>query len=243
VTGPVSPNNPPAPSRAEDSSATLRVLTYNVRHGQGVGGLPGNGRVAALIGRVEPDVVGLTEVWHVRGRYDQPRLIGELTGMEGRFGVAHRSLGREIGNAVLARGRVGEVRELALGGRHEGRACLLAEVEAAGKRLWFGVTHLSLHRSTRRIQIRTLAEQLPADEPLVLAGDFNAHVSELEPLADLLTFSDRPPKTFPSIAPLLALDHIGASRHLRLRSLSAPGSLASDHLPLLAEYDFDHSQP
>ena len=99
----------------------------------------------------------------------------------------------------------------------------------------FGVTHLSLDRSTRASQLALLAEELPSDRPLVLVGDFNCVVQELSALAGLLTFPVDVPATYPSVMPFRALDHIGFSSHWTLEGLAAPSSLASDHRPLVAD--------
>ena len=50
----------------------MRFLTYNIHHGEGVDGWFSNRRIARTIERIEPDVVGMNEVWHIRGLWDQP---------------------------------------------------------------------------------------------------------------------------------------------------------------------------
>lgn len=136
---------------------------------------------------------------------------------------------------MLADGIVHGTSRLDLGGRRERRGCLFADIEVDGVRFGFGLTHLSLHRATRTRQLVALAERVPAHEPFILVGDFNCSRAELAPLDEVLTFIDTPPRTFPSPYPLRALDHIGYSRHWELRSVRAVPTLASDHLPLVAE--------
>ena len=82
-----------------------------------------------------------------------------------------------------------------------------------------------------------MAAELPRDLPLVLTGDFNARVGELEPLRSVLTVVDDPPATFMAPFPTAAIDHIAFSEHWRLQSLSTVRSSASDHLPLVAELE------
>jgi len=114
--------------------------------------------------------------------------------------------------------------------------CLACELEVDGMRLRFASTHLALHRETRAAAIKMLAEKLPADLPLVLAGDFNAGVAELEPLATAgLTVPQSPPPSFPSLRARSPLDHIAFSAHWELEELATVRSLASDHLPVVAE--------
>lgn len=220
------------------SGVRIRVLCYNIRHAQGIGGLISNPRLARVITDAHCDVAALTEVWRIRGRYDQPELLARLTGLNTAFDPVHTVFGRESGNVVLSRTEVGGVQHIDLGGGREKRGCMLAEVEANGVPFLFGATHLSLGRDMRRQQIELLARELPRDRPLVLAGDFNCCHVELRPLLEVLEFPDQVPATFPSPMPLRSLDHIGFSLHWRLISLETVRSWASDHLPLLAELEY-----
>jgi endonuclease/exonuclease/phosphatase family metal-dependent hydrolase len=216
-------------------ASSVRVLSYNVRHGQGVASLLSNARLARVISAINPAVAGLQEVWRVGSAYDQPVRLSQLTRMEGIYHLAHRSFAGHTGNLLLASGTVHSTEEIDIGGRREGRGCLVADIETAGIRFSFAVTHLSLHAQTRTTQMELLAERLPVDRPLVLVGDFNCLHRDLEPLSAVLTFSADTPKTFPSVFPMRALDHIGFSAHWELEKLVAVPSLASDHLPLVAE--------
>lgn len=222
----------------DDASGSLaiRVLSYNVRHGQGVASHFSNARLASVIRSIAPSVAGLQEVWRIRSVFDQPARLSTLTGMAGSFHCVHRAFAGEIGNLLLASGTVHDTTEIDIGGRREGRGCLVADVETRGARFHFAVTHLSLHAQTRASQMDILAEQLPHDRPLVLVGDFNCLYMQLGgALRQRLTFTEETPHTFPSVYPFRALDHIGYSDHWELESLVALPSLASDHRPLVAE--------
>jgi endonuclease/exonuclease/phosphatase family metal-dependent hydrolase len=208
---------------------------YNIRHGQGVGGVLSNARIARVVSESACDVAALSEVWRVGSRYDQPSTLAESTGMTSAFHSLYSTFGREAGNLVLSRWQLKATRLVDLGGRRESRGLLLAEIESPDASFTFAATHLSLHAQTRAKQIRLLAEELPRDRPLVVAGDFNCHVAELGSLSDVVRFPDDVPATFPSVMPFRALDHIGFSAHWRLESLTAPASWASDHRPLVAE--------
>lgn len=112
--------------------------------------------------------------------------------------------------------------------------------------------HLGLRESHRREQLalmRTLIdEQIPAGEPLVIAGDFNdwalhAH-RELAQVTGLKeVFFDahgRCARTFPARMPILRLDRIYVrnARKVRPRLLPAkPWNRLSDHAPLAAEIE------
>lgn len=116
---------------------------------------------------------------------------------------------------------------------------------AADRPLHVIVVHLGLIHASRQRQVvalgRYVAEAVPQDEPLVVAGDFNDWGERLH--ADLAqlglhTLEGARVPTFPARFPLLALDRIYV-RGLRLLALRAPhgGRWArlSDHLPLVAE--------
>jgi endonuclease/exonuclease/phosphatase family metal-dependent hydrolase len=159
----------------------VRVLSYNIRHGQGVGGVLSNRRIATVIESSGCDVAGLNEVWRVGARYDQPEVLGRLTGLSTTFHQLVHGWRREAGNLLLSRLEVSAVRELFLVGGGEPRGCLIVDVTVSGQPSAFALTHLSLQRRTRADQIAQLVGDLPRDRPLVLLGDFNCEPRELEP--------------------------------------------------------------
>lgn len=212
----------------------MRFLTYNIRHAEGSDGWISNRRVAETIRDAAPDVVGLNEVWRLRGLWDQTQIIGDLLGMERVFVPNHERWIQAVGNAVLTRGQVIAAENLLLPGGIEQRGCLLVDVAIEGVRVAFASTHLSLGKQSRAEQIAFLAETLPSDRPLVLAGDLNCEVGELGLLGERLSVVETP-KTFPTVRPRRALDHILFSHHWLLVSLVTLSSGASDHLPILVE--------
>src|SRR5690606_10090622 len=107
-------------------------------------------------------------------------------------------------------------------------------------------------KGERREQVGMLLSEkwvagLPENEPLVLCGDFNSFPgSEVyallhERLYDVWTGYGhvRPRPGFPSIMPLLRLDHIFVSPHFSVKQVEVPRTAtnrtASDHLPLCTE--------
>jgi endonuclease/exonuclease/phosphatase family metal-dependent hydrolase len=214
----------------------LRFLTYNVRHGEGVDGWVSNRRIARVIERISPDVVGMNEVWHIRGLWDQPREIASILDMEHAFEPNHVRWVHTLGNMIMAReGMLSSTRNLLLPGGIERRGALVAEITVEGETVTFVSTHLSLGRRTRSAQLAFLAENLPREVPLVLAGDLNCLADELAPLSGLLHVEQHPPNSFPSVRPRRGLDHFAYSRHWRLDALEAVPSRASDHLPVYAD--------
>lgn len=213
----------------------MRFLTYNIRHAEGVDGWVSNARIARVITRAEPDVVGLNEVWHLSRMWDQPGQIAEHVGMVHVFEPNHVRWVHALGNAVMTKGEVQGVHNLMLPGGIERRGALIAQLVLDGVPVTFVSTHLSLGPRTRAEQLAFLAQNLPRDTPLVLAGDLNCLSAELAPLSKLLQVVECPPVSFPSVRPRRALDHIAFSHHWRLDGMEAVPSRASDHLPVFAD--------
>jgi endonuclease/exonuclease/phosphatase family metal-dependent hydrolase len=126
--------------------------------------------------------------------------------------------------------------------------CVL-DLQHSGPELHTVCVHLGLRESHRRSQVDRLlgfvADAIPEDAPLVIAGDFNdwqgrAHARMLA--GSTLTevhagASGRPARTFPAGRPWLRLDRIYV-RNLQHRPLAIPRrpwSGLSDHAPLAAE--------
>src|SRR5215510_13900586 len=67
----------------------IRVLTYNIHHGEGTDGKVDLPRIANVIKSVSPDIIALQEVDQGTARaggIDQPAELARLTGMEVVFG-------------------------------------------------------------------------------------------------------------------------------------------------------------
>ena len=126
--------------------------------------------------------------------------------------------------------------------RREPRAALETIVRWKNRRLRLVVTHLGLHAAERRLQVERLLSLLgtaPVAATLLM-GDINEWLLWGRPLRWLhRRFGTSPSvRTFPSRAPMLALDRVWAEPSGALVSVdtfSAPGlRAASDHLPVLA---------
>jgi endonuclease/exonuclease/phosphatase family metal-dependent hydrolase len=112
--------------------------------------------------------------------------------------------------------------------------------------------HLSLRENHRQQQLRmlkTLLADIPQDNPLIVAGDFNDwRLQGHRFLEDELGLSEafshsgtKPARTFPASFPILRLDRIyfRSARSVTPVVLpNRPWSHLSDHKPLLAEINF-----
>lgn len=236
---------------------TLRVLTYNIHHGEGMDGKIDLERIAAVIRQAEPDLVALQEV--DRGvkrsdRVDQPARLAELTGMKAVFERNIEYQGGDYGNAVLSRLPIVRHRNhfLPQSVPDEQRGMLEVHVNAGGRPLMFLATHLSYHPSDAErmasvIMIRSFLEQEP-DVPTVLAGDMNALpdsrvvVAMTEFLVDTYVADSEAAFTFPADKPDRRIDYILHNRGHGWRSVEyrvLPESIASDHRPVLAVLQLD----
>jgi endonuclease/exonuclease/phosphatase family metal-dependent hydrolase len=229
----------------------LRVLTYNIHHGEGTDGKLDLERIATVIRSVEPDVVALQEVDRRTRRtneVDQPARLGRLTQMKAIFERNIPFEGGEYGNAVLTRLPVVSHTNHRLPSHYEGeqRGALAVElrVKEDGPTFMFIATHLDYRprdaeRRESAATINRLVEKRP-NEPAILAGDLNA-LSDTEVLADFDKVWNRanrdPLLTFPSKEPVRQIDYIlyrpaDRWRIIETRVIDEP--VASDHLPLLA---------
>lgn len=241
---------------------TLRVATYNIH--KGVQGLGPTRRLEIhnLVHAVEQfdaDVVCLQEVRGVNRRMQRLFAHWPVEGQahflapEGYEAVYHTNAVTrhgDHGNALLTRWPVlAQQHQDVSDHRFEQRGLLHVTVQAHERPLHVVVVHLGLIHASRERQVQALRRfveaHVPAQEALIVAGDFNDWEARLHrPMAEfgLHTFEDMRLPTFPARLPLLNLDRIYA-RGLRPIHAYVPHGRAwrrmSDHLPLIAELAWD----
>jgi endonuclease/exonuclease/phosphatase family metal-dependent hydrolase len=160
------------------------------------------------------------------------------------------------GNAMLSRFPIRYHRnhDVSIDG-HEARGFLhcVLDVPGAAAPLHAICVHLGLREAHRRHQLdrlcRLIERDVPAGEPLIVAGDFNdwraqAHgrLSRCAGLQEVFVVATgQAAKTFPARWPMLRLDRIYARNAHASRPLVLPGrpwSHLSDHTPLAAEFEW-----
>jgi endonuclease/exonuclease/phosphatase family metal-dependent hydrolase len=235
----------------------VRVLTYNIH--KCIGGLDGKyrpERIAEVVSHYDPDVAFLQEVDHGVKRsshHDQASLLAKMLGYRHHAHVPNVKVpgGGWYGNAILSRFPLQSVSAIDLTlPPKKVRSALHARCRMRLGRHVRTVhligAHLGLSGLERKHQLRMLmssSEMLRIHEraPVIFAGDFNDVWGTLgsRTLAPLGFRSLRTPRTFPSYAPLRAIDGIhvrGSIEVLELRaSRMEVAKAASDHLPLVAE--------
>lgn len=239
----------PAPSTepAGPAADTLRVLAYNIHHGEGRDGVLDLDRIAAVVRRLDPDLVALQEVdrgVERTGRVDQAAALGELTGLEPFFGAFMPYQGGEYGMAVLSRWPVVERRNHRLPDGAEPRSAAAVRVRSpsTGREVVFAGVHLYRTEEERLAQARAIVESLAGgDAPTILAGDFNSTPGS--PVLELLAAEwEILPKgedrfTFPSHAPAREIDFLMVRPGRRFDVLDqrvGEEPVASDHRPVFA---------
>lgn len=237
----------------------LRVATYNIH--KGVQGLGPRRRLEIhnlghAVEQLDADIVCLQEVRKVHHRDaeyftrwpDMPQ--ADFLAPQGYVAVyrtnAYTKHG-EHGNAMLTRWPVvAHQHEDMSDHRFEQRGLLHSEVLVNGVSIHVVVVHLGLIRASRVRQLaqlrRFMAREIPAQVPVVVAGDFNdwgVSVRRALGSAGLVALERENMATFPSRLPLVQLDHIYA-RGLVPLDLHVPRGRnwwrMSDHLPLIAEF-------
>ncbi len=180
---------------AAQEAPRLRVLTYNIHHGEAMDGKFDYERLAKVITDLEPDIVALQEVDRKTGRasgVDQASRLSELTGLNAVFGNALYFSGGEYGEAVLSRFPLENPKAHHLPFRpgQEPRTALEVTIRPGSglPEIVFVGTHLC-HQSpeTRSDQTQHLDSLWPAKEgpPVILAGDLNARMDS-EAMKNLL---------------------------------------------------------
>ncbi len=232
---------PPDPS---DSCALLRVATWNIHGGIGLDGRYDVARIVDVLHEIDADIVGLQEVASLELHGEFLTQLKRATGFHVVSGPTLSRRGSDFGNALLARYPVRKVTRLDLSlPRCEPRAAIDVILDVRGSAVRVMVTHLGLRPYERRDQVQRILDVMEheGDIPTVLMGDVNEWYLWGRPLRWLHAHFESPPvrRTFPSPAPLLALDRIWVrpARWLqRLRAHRSPlARMASDHLPLVAE--------
>ncbi|SMO50115.1 Metal-dependent hydrolase, endonuclease/exonuclease/phosphatase family [Melghirimyces algeriensis] len=230
----------------------MKVMVYNIRHGLGCDLRVDLVRIAHVIERERPDLVGLNEVdvrFHRRSHFeDQLSFLAKRLGMKQAFGPSIQkstdtNAFRGYGNGLLVKGIICSTKNIQVNIRgEESRALLVTDVIPHGmdQRLRVVVTHLGFTPWIRKRQTEQLLKQCDVDVPMVAMGDWNvtpgrSSVTRLFPvLKDVLKQSDVDAPTYPCPSPRKRIDYIFCTRHFHVQDahvLNTPGC-PSDHLPV-----------
>lgn len=237
---------------------TIKVATYNVHKCVGIDRKYSPERIVDVLREVDADIVALQEVLchsHLDERDHQAKFIADELGMEFRLGENRRINGGSYGNVILSRFPILNHKNYDISvRRYEPRGCLRAEIEVAGAGpLQFINLHMGTSFFERRRQVHKILADHVLDDPRlagrrIVAGDFNEWINGVTTRLFRSSFKSVDPKlhlgrtrTFPGILPLVHLDHVYFDEAFRLCDAAVHRSrtalVASDHLPILAEFD------
>ncbi|WP_146405198.1 endonuclease/exonuclease/phosphatase family protein [Allorhodopirellula heiligendammensis] len=224
---------------------SLRVLSYNIHHGEGVDGSLDLPRIASVIRSVEPDLVALQEVdqkVNRSGDVDQPAELARLTDMHVVFGGNIELQGGHYGNAILSRFPITKFSNHPLPNVDEGepRGVMMATISAPklDSSLRLLATHLDHRRSdVARVQSAKFINGLVKSDssPAVLMGDMNdvigsATISRFDQVWKRT--NEKPMPTIPVGQPTRQIDFIlfhPAERWQVVETQVLDEAVASDH--------------
>lgn len=179
---------------------TLRVLTYNIYHGESTNGKIDMDLFGQIIKELNPDLVALQEVDKRTSRVNGVDITAELserTGLKGYF-CKHRNFqGGEYGNAILSRFPVDTI-YMQTGYRTSniGVTIPYAKVEIdKDTYIYFNSSHLSTDLEIRKMHTKQLVDYYTnslAKAPLLICGDLNAEPDseEMEVILEEFSMAD-----------------------------------------------------
>ncbi len=245
----------------------FRLVTYNIHKAIGVDGAFRPERIITILKRYNADITLLQEVDRGVPRSDHLDLastIAKALDYEHRaVGMNHTMKKGRYGNATLSRFPIGRQRNIDLTHswrKRRGAQHTVIEIPHRRGTVSLDVfnVHLGLSAKERRVQVRRILEsgdmqRLDATHACIVAGDMNdwRGVLKRQRFADagFVCATTRRPgsrwsiKTFPSYAPTGGLDKIFYRGPLHpvhvYRSRLKLAQLASDHLPVIADFHFE----
>lgn len=229
----------------------IRMISYNIHHGEGRDGIIDIKRIAEVIAQEDPDLVALQEVdknCARSGKRDLAAELGKLLGMQHIFGKAMDFQGGEYGLAILSKLPVIETNIHQLPKGDEPRRALEVKVKLGNYPKL--VSYISIHNSwtnedIRIKQIKKLLRLLGKPEhPTILAGDFNAKRGDdslqLLKHAGWKILNSQIDKISDARASDPQIDFFVISNfsYQSVKSYVIDETLASDHRPIFAEIVF-----
>lgn len=165
-------------------SVGLKIMSYNIRHGEGIDTILDLSRSAKIIAAQTPDLCGLQEVDDFCIRTDsvgQTTYLAQSTSMIGTFGKFMDFQGGAYGMATLSAKRLISTKILSLpDGKYEPRVAIVHEVQIAeGCTIAFANVHFDWISDQEGIknrlkQAKALVKYVDGlNQPVIIIGDFN----------------------------------------------------------------------
>lgn len=233
---------------------TIRVMSYNIHVGVGMDKKLDLQRIADVINKERPDLVGLQEV--DRGvertqRRDEIVELAALTRMEYAFAHNLDYQGGQYGVAILSRYpiRASDHRMFQNRRETERRGMIRVEVRIDDKQVNFVTTHLDYQFPDGRLfEAEQLLDYLrDVKGVLIVAGDFNEEPNGSTHKLMLTRFNDSWATnreklmgfSYPADKPLKRIDYIffRSSDGVKAKRSWVVETLASDHIPVVADLE------
>jgi endonuclease/exonuclease/phosphatase family metal-dependent hydrolase len=227
----------------------MRVMTYNIRGGLGLDGHRDTDRIADVVLAWKPDIICFQEV-HQRlpwsGFINQPGLLRRRLTMPFVFQANVKAVFGGYGLGLATHYPMIAVTKRQLPGSGERRGALEVTLETPAGRLTVVDTHWGLRAEDRERQATCLGQWLSETAPpFVLCGDLNDHPETQDiqkmmrqaGLSDAGAIANEP--TYPAEAPRARIDVILHSAALKLSRIVVSASQASDHRPIIADFELD----
>jgi endonuclease/exonuclease/phosphatase family metal-dependent hydrolase len=227
---------------AAEEAPSLRIMSYNIHHVEGMDGKVDYERIAKIIGKADPHIVALQEVDHdtVRTRHvDQAKRLAELLDYQVVFGKALNFQGGAYGLAVLSRGEILSKRTFALPYRVGQEPRIVLETKIKLTKDWPLIQLFNAHlchvsAETRLEQVQRMLQVIPESKKnlTLIAGDFNMRPKSA-PMELLWEkgWSDL-------LEPHNGIDYLLASPGAKIKLKSSymiDAPIASDHNPVFVE--------
>jgi len=168
----------------QEQIVNIKIMSYNIRHGEGMDTILDLSRSAKIIESQAPDLCGLQEVDNFCLRSDsigQTGYFAQKMLMKGTFGKFMNFQGGEYGMATLSAKPLISTKVLQLpNGKYEPRSSIVQEVQIAeGCNIVFVNVHFDWISekegdSIRLIQAKALIKYIDAlNKATIITGDFN----------------------------------------------------------------------
>ena len=245
---------PTLSSAASPAKVKLRVMTYNIHVGVGMDKKLDLKRIADVILKEKPDLVGLQEVdrgvTRTEGK-DEIAELAKLTRMDYAFAHNLDYQGGQYGVAILSRLLIQKIDHQKYQNLREAerRGMLRVEVDVNGRTINFVTTHLDYQYADGRLfeteqLLKLLAE---VKTPLIIVGDFNDEPTGTSYQRMLNAFADgwissrvkEPGLSYPADKPAKRIDYVFLRKTdgWRVKKTWVVETLASDHLPVVADLE------
>lgn len=230
-------------ANAEREYKTVRFMSYNVRHCQG---LNNNYKVdvqlsASVIKEHNPDVIALQELDSMCTRSNKAYQINGLSRFSGMkyayFAKAIPLQGGGYGVGIMSKTPALSIKKVPLPGT-EARVLLIAEFED----FVYACTHFDLDDEMRAKSVEIVTKEMTGwKKPFLIAGDWNdtPTSSFIKSLSQYLTLFNTKLFTFPADKPTSCIDYIATYKKRYAveceKFFVGSNDHESDHRPIIAD--------